>query len=332
MFKYIAAALPAFFLSFSDVEARTSNFKIDAVSASRNATIHIPDEIYDAGVAAPVVFAFHGPGSSLINFKRKSHIIEEADRRGYIVVIPNGFTRPDYKGGFWDVAPFLQENKDYALETDEDFVSMLLDFLDQDGFVDHGRVFATGFSMGGMMAYKLGCTMPEIFSAVAVVAAAQTTEDCNPSVPVSVFHLHGMADERVPYFGGAVEGGITWPDTMSTIRKWEAQNQCGRAETVPMADEGMCRRSSCVDGNVVQHCVSYELGHAWAGRKRSKSELVAYGEEKPTVFKATEMIFDFLDTVPGREVEEEGDEAVEGIAVTGDVENDAKPLKGATAP
>jgi polyhydroxybutyrate depolymerase len=306
MFKYLIAAVPAFFLSFVDVEARTSNFKIDAVSDARNATIHIPDDIFEAGVSAPVVFAFHGPGSSETAFERRSQIIEEADRRGYIAVIPNGSKRKGYKGSFWNVAPFLEPNDEYSLETDEEFVRLLIEFLDKDGFVDHSRIFATGFSMGGMMAYKLGCTMPETFSAIAVVAGALTTTDCNPSDPVSLFHLHGMSDERIPYYGGATGlGDSAWPEAMTAIRAWEARTQCGPAETVPVSTEGMCRRSTCQDGNIVEHCVSYDLGHAWAGRKLSKAELVAYGEQKETAFKATEMIFDFFDDVPGRYIPEE---------------------------
>lgn len=303
MFKSLGAALPVVFLSFfaNSAEALTSTYKLDALSQKRSATIHIPDSVIDAGATAPVVFAFHGPGSSAITMEWQTKILDEADAKGFIVVMPNGTQRENFTGLYWNVAPFLAPDEDYALMSDEDFVMHLLDYLDEREVADRSRVYAAGFSMGGMMAYKLGCTMPEVFSAVAVVSGAMTTEDCAPGLPVSLFHLHGMQDNRIPYAGGEAFAGSgrSWPSVMEEIRTWKARQSCGPDRSFPIEDEGICFVSSCGDGQEVQHCISYEGGHEWAGKTQSVTAVREYGET-PSLLKATPMVFDFLEGVPGR--------------------------------
>lgn len=304
MNKFLSAALSTFFLSFvaDGADALTTNFKVDAVSASRTAVIHIPDRIIEQHIQAPVVFALHGPGSTANSMQRSGHMIEEAEKRGYIVVIPDGSERGEYSGRFWNAEPFLAETEDYNLMSDEDFFVMLIRHLEREGVIDHGRVFAAGFSMGGMMAYKVACQMPERFSAVAVVAGALMSKDCDPTMPVSVFQIHSMGDERIPFFGGetAAAPGIVWPSVMSTIRDWKKSLTCGEDTTYQIGSEAQCAVSICGGGQVVKFCAAYSGGHDWPGKEMPKAYWKVNGEDTRT-FRATPLIFDFFDTVPGHE-------------------------------
>jgi len=317
MSKLIMAAVSALVLaSATAVGAATSNYTVDNVAESRTATLHIPDGFEEDGVKAPVIVAFHGPGTSAGNFEYMTRILDEADKRGYVVIIPNGSPRSQYEGLYWNVAPFLEPGDDYSLKTDEEFVVSLIDFLDEKGVVDRSRIFATGFSMGGMMAYKLACNMSDLFSAIAVVAGAETTVSCTPAFPVSVFHLHGLKDDRVPPGGGEVfEGsGVVWPNVREKLLGWRTRMSCGAEEMKSLPGENYCFTSECHEGHLVRYCAAGSFGHEWPGRTRSKLYTKAYGEQKSSL-DATTMILDFLDEVPGREIADDPtEEPVEEVS------------------
>lgn len=305
MFKFMLAALSTLFLSFAPqtASALTTNFKVDALSSKRTAIIHIPDRIIEQKIQAPVLFALHGPGTSAFDMEMSGRLIAEAESRGFILVVPDGSMRENYSGMFWNVEPFLEPSDDYALMTDEDFITMLVRHLEGEGVLDQGRIFAGGFSMGGMMAYKLACSMPETFSAIAVVSGALMTDDCNPAMPVSLLEMHGMQDVRVPYFGGETRfaPGVVWPAVMSTINEWKQGMACDPAQGLRTGVGASCSISSCANGQIVQHCVAYEGGHEWPGRVTSKAYRVIHGEPVNNI-NATSIVFDFFEQVPGRGV------------------------------
>ena len=66
------------------------------------------------------------------------------------------------------------------------------------------RLYLTGFSNGGMMAYRFACEHPELVAAIGVVAAAYVARPlCMPTQPVPAMHIHGLLDRTVPYRGTA---------------------------------------------------------------------------------------------------------------------------------
>jgi polyhydroxybutyrate depolymerase len=67
---------------------------------------------------------------------------------------------------------------------------------------DTSRLYLTGFSNGGMMAYRFACEHPSMVAAIGVVAAAyMASPACRPSEPVPVMHIHGRLDGAVPWRG-----------------------------------------------------------------------------------------------------------------------------------
>ncbi len=69
--------------------------------------------------------------------------------------------------------------------------------------IDPNRIFATGMSNGGMMAFRLACEMSDVFKAIASVAGTDNTVVCKPSKPLSVVHIHARDDDHVLFVGGA---------------------------------------------------------------------------------------------------------------------------------
>jgi polyhydroxybutyrate depolymerase len=82
--------------------------------------------------------------------------------------------------------------------------------------VDRQRVYATGLRPGiqsadragrrneGIMAYTLACRT-DIFAAIGPDSATELGT-CPHPAPLSVIHVHGTADTRVPYDGGQGDG------------------------------------------------------------------------------------------------------------------------------
>jgi poly(3-hydroxybutyrate) depolymerase len=85
-----------------------------------------------------------------------------------------------------------------AQHDDVGFLVALADRLGKPGW----PVFVTGFSNGGMMAYRMACDVPQRLVAIAVVAT--DSEECAPSGTLpAILHIQGTAD---PLTGNRVWG------------------------------------------------------------------------------------------------------------------------------
>ncbi len=94
------------------------------------------------------------------------------------------------------------------------------------------RIFATGISNGGVMAYRLASELSDRIASIASVAGPMGTETCRPTRPVSVLHFHGTADDFAPYNGGRGSKSFSQADFRSvdfTIRQWIEANGCPAA-------------------------------------------------------------------------------------------------------
>jgi polyhydroxybutyrate depolymerase len=90
------------------------------------------------------------------------------------------------------------------------FLTGMLDKLITEIGVDRGRVFATGVSRGGHMAFRLALEAPSRFRAVAAVAANVPVPDnfkCKPAGngTSSVMIMNGTKDPLNPFDGGEVK-------------------------------------------------------------------------------------------------------------------------------
>jgi predicted peptidase len=80
-----------------------------------------------------------------------------ADKGKFVVVYPDGVYKLNTYAG-WDISS----------NTDVDFISALIDTIAGRFNIDLNRVYASGFSMGGMMSYKLACTLSDKIAAIKV--------------------------------------------------------------------------------------------------------------------------------------------------------------------
>lgn len=77
--------------------------------------------------------------------------------------------------------------------------------------IDLSRVYVLGYGNGGMLAWRVACQAPDLVAAAGVVAGALLV-DCQQT-RVRVYHLHGAADQVVPYTGGPGFERTLFPDS-----------------------------------------------------------------------------------------------------------------------
>jgi polyhydroxybutyrate depolymerase len=222
--------------------------------------------IYDENTAVPVVFVFHGLGDSMGNMFGIG-MDAVADTANFIVITPQALADP-LAGTAWNSLAGIA-GVYFPNETVDDvgFVLAMLDTLSAQYNIDLGRVYATGFSMGGFFTNRLACEHPEVFKAVASVSGTIGSGlDCNPSEPIRIAHFHGTADQTVGYVNNTF--GINVEEWFSN---WEDANGCsGEVSEDPLpnpANDGFTidylRNANCsAESEVVLYRVN-GAGHIW---------------------------------------------------------------------
>lgn len=162
---------------------------------------------YVAGVPTPLVIVLPGSHMSGERMASLTRFNAEADQGRFLVAYPNGLS-----GGTRGLDPDVQ------------FVGRTIDDVGSDYNLDERRVYATGLSSGGVLAYTLACQAADRFAAVGIVAATLRNSTCNPSQPVSVVHIHGTDDPVFPYAGRGGRGSST--SIPSVIARWRQFDGC----------------------------------------------------------------------------------------------------------
>jgi polyhydroxybutyrate depolymerase len=170
---------------------------------------------------APVIFVLHGSRGSGEQIRAASGYEFDllAERYGFMVVYPDGYQN------HWNDC---RRSADYSANRenidDVAFFKAMIEYLSAEAQIDNKRVFVTGISNGGHMAYRLALEVPDLFLAHAPIAANLPVDrnlDCEKSgQPVSMAIFNGTADPVNPFEGGVVEilGNTSRGKVLST---WE---------------------------------------------------------------------------------------------------------------
>jgi len=267
----------------------------------RSALVHIPPR-YDRTIPMPVVLAFHGGLANADNMVRFSGLSEKADEAGFIAVYPYGTGRLQrmltFNGGNC-CGQAMTNGVD-----DVEFTRSILDELAAAATIDPKRVFATGMSNGGIMAYRLASELSDRIAAIAPVGGPMGTQDCSPKRPVSVIHFHGTDDDFAPFNGGRGTGlsGTQFFSVAHSIAAWVAADGCPPepvTTTLPdkAADGTTVRRTTYGpgrDGAEVVLIVIEGGGHTWPGRE---SRLTALGKSTLDI-SANDLMWEFFQRHP----------------------------------
>jgi len=167
----------------------------------REYILYVPAN-YDMNTPTPLLINMHGFGDCAADYAEsigKSYSFDElADRENILVAYPQGAYRPEKEDNYWEPGDNGAED---IFENDVYFMEQLVADIN-DGFnVDTDKVYAAGYSNGGMMAYSLACNSSDLFSGIGIMSGTMLEEDCNlgNSVPVIIFH--GIDDGVLAYNG-----------------------------------------------------------------------------------------------------------------------------------
>ena len=166
-----------------DAAAQVMRWQVDG--ATRQAIVHAPASPGAEG--APLVLSFHGFGDNAQNFQYTN--LHVAWPEAIVVYFQGLPTRRGLPG--WQVEPG-RGNRDLAL------VDAALASLRERYDVDDDRIYATGYSNGGMFTYLLWAERPGVFAAYAPVAA-RLRASVRPAEPRPVFHVAGESDRVVRF-------------------------------------------------------------------------------------------------------------------------------------
>lgn len=239
LFKFFVIYL---ITSFNLNGQQTINGIINHDNIQRQYIMYVPAS-YSSANPVPLVFCFHGYGSSAnVNFNY-TNFKGIADTAGFILVHPHGTLHqgtPHWNVGGWTLG---------STTDDVGFTNALIDSISNHYTINSERIYSTGMSNGGYMSFLLACQLSNRIAAVASVTGSmtpQTYNACNPQHPTPILQIHGTADGTVPY-----NGNFSWSKSINDVLQyWSSYNNCNLSPiTTNLPDINQ------FDGSTVQHLV-----------------------------------------------------------------------------
>ena len=228
----------------------------------RTYLLHIPPGLA-ADQPVPLVFVFHGFSENANVIQQASGFNYVADNNRFIVVYPNGSGASGSLS--WNASGCC--GSAIANNIDESaFVRQIISDLGSVAKIDPKRTYASGFSNGALLSYRLACEMSDTFAAVAPVAGVLLFSPCQPTQPVSIIDFHGLTDSVVPFAGGGTvpSTGAPFPPVEQSIATWVNLDGCSN---VPTTDQtGLLTHTtygSCKGGSAVELYTIDRVGHTW---------------------------------------------------------------------
>ena len=239
---------------------------INVGNVTREYIIHIPT-YYDDNIATPLVINFHGFGDSAADYAKTIgefyNLNLLADTSNFLVAYPQAVMR-EKEGVYWDPGDDGSEN---IYDNDIYFTEQLISDISKDYNVDLSRVYAIGYSNGGMMAYGLACNSGDHIAAVGIMSGIMLKESCDENVRTSVIHFHGSQDDVLP-----LEGNVESQSVSDGIKFWLDQNNISSSSlvTTKLNNGDVLRyeyKSESEKTSVVLYVVNREHnkpgGHVW---------------------------------------------------------------------
>jgi len=177
---------------------------------NREYILYVPNS-YDGTSSIPLLLNFHGFGGSASQFMQEADMRSLAEADTFILVYPQGSCLDG--SSHWNPCPTGGDNKSTA--DDVGFVEAMISEISSQYNLDMERIYAAGYSNGGMMAYGLANYKSDLIAAVASVSGTMLNCTGPTSHPMPVVHLHGTSDGVVSY-----NGSNDWNSVQSTLDYW----------------------------------------------------------------------------------------------------------------
>ena len=141
--------------------------------------VHVPPQV-EENSPLPLIIVLHGSYGSGRKMQLGLGFDELADERGFLVAYPDAFDGMRWNDGRGTLASSDEGVDDVA------FIRAMVAAIESKAAVDTSRIFVTGASNGGMMAYGWGCEAAAVLAGMAQVIGnlpEPADDSCSPSVP-----------------------------------------------------------------------------------------------------------------------------------------------------
>ncbi len=185
---------------------------IDGETITREYIIHVPSG-YQEGDNLPLVIVYHGFGGCAYYMADETGGLNDlADEENFFVAYPQAAYRPAKEDTYWEPG----FNGGESIYQDDVFFSeQLIEHIDEEFSLDLSRVYAAGYSNGGMLTYSLACLRGDLLAGVCIMSGAllDGMDSCDPTQPVPMIIFHGTGDFELPYNGNQYYSSV--PDVVS---------------------------------------------------------------------------------------------------------------------
>jgi polyhydroxybutyrate depolymerase len=287
----------------------TRPFTVTVKGVERTYLLHTPPSYHHAK-KWPVVVMFHGGGGTAKAAMWETGWGKKADTEGFLAVFPEG-TAPDQSraGRFRDNPQTWNDGSDRpnvgAAQRgvpDVEFVSAMLADLKARFSVDERRIYATGFSNGASMTFRVARELSPMIAAAAPVAGADWLNETKPERPVPILYITGTADPLNPVGGGEIHIGPkafgAKPATQEMIGKWVKMHGCPDEGRVVYDKDGATGIEYGLPGET-SRVVLYTIeghGHHWPGGNSALP--VRLAGKNTAKLNATDVIWAFFKSHP----------------------------------
>lgn len=297
---WMIAALAVLTASPGPIRAGNYNRALTVDKVRRTYLMHVPGQ-YDHQKPTPVVLILHGAGTDAAVTVKFTGMNDKSDDAGFVAVYPNGT-------GFGPIQTWNSGgvSKEMVAGKPDDvvFIGKLLDDLATVIHVDPKRVYVTGMSNGGMMAYKLAAELSDRIAAIAPVAGTMTMEKISPTRAVPIMHFHGTEDTLCPYGGPSAMTPkfVRFQSVEQTINAWVDANGCPRQPVVRqepqlVADGTSVQKTTYGPGKNGTEVILLTIrggGHTWPGQEPP----VSYIGRSTRNISANDVMWEFFKNHP----------------------------------
>lgn len=171
---------------------------------TRNYLAYVPKNL---GLKRPLLISCHGMNQDPQYQKDMLKIETVADTAKFVTVFPEGISKS------WDISG----NRDI------NFILKLIDKMVEMYDIDPGRVYLSGFSMGGMLTYHAMNKIADRIAAFAPISGYTmdgVTANANVRA-IPIIHTHGTSDDVV-----------TFSNVQKNLDVWISHNNCSSVPTV----------------------------------------------------------------------------------------------------
>ena len=267
MFRLLACLAVVFSVPAA---AQTAPCGPDAACEIAGGSYHVlwPDG-WDGVTALPALIFYHGHRGSGAQVFRSGGLRADFADKGYAVIAPDGAMRPG--ADFRSYPARAGAGRD-----DVAFTLAVLDDLGARVPLNRDRIYASGFSAGGSMAWLLACEAGDRLAGMVSVAGAlrrPNPTDCAGLVGLPVMQVHGFMDAQVPLEGRAIgdwHQGSVW----DSLARATAANGCNSNPDDIRIEDGLRirdwnTRCSRAPVRLEMHDGAHGLPSGWTARARA---------------------------------------------------------------